>query len=111
MFPILIQQIVTAVHEPPPQPSDDRITMMLTAVAVGVAAATLVLAALAIFLAYITFVGKAEIIQKAEAAAKKAAEEYLERNEGIQELDDPAVEPDEPDAPEDNPQAEYGDNV
>lgn len=109
MFLIWLQDVVRAVHDsPPPPPGDDRITMMLTAVAVAVAAATLALGVLAVFLAYITFVGKAEIIQKAEAAAKKAAEEYLERDERLQELDEPAVEPDEP---EENQQAEYGDDV
>ena len=120
MLPILLQQIVTAVHEQPSQPGDDRITMMLTAIAVALAAVTVVIAVatmflgmFGIFLGYITFVGKAEIIQKAEAAAKKAAEEYLERDEGLQELDEPAVEPEAVEAEDagDNPQAEYGDNV
>ena len=103
-----IQYVVSVSQEAPQQPGDDRITMMLTAVAVAVAAATLALGVLALFLGYITFVGKKEIIQKAEAAAKKAVEEYLERNEQLQELDEPAVEPDEP---EENQQAEYGDDV
>jgi hypothetical protein len=93
MYLVWFQHVVRAATEAERQPTDDRITMMLTAVAVGVAAATLALAALAVFLAYITFVGKREIIQKAEAAAKKAAEEYLERDEGLQELNEPAVEP------------------
>ncbi len=110
-----IQYVVRAAQEVAQRPDDDRITMMLTAVAVALAAVTVVIAVatmflgmFGIFLGYITFVGKAEIIQKAEAAAKKAAEEYLEHDEGLQELDEPAVEPDEP---EENQQAEYGDDV
>jgi hypothetical protein len=52
-----------------------------------------VLGVVSLYIAYIAFVGKKEIIQKAEAAAKKAVEDYLERDERIQELDEPAVEP------------------
>jgi hypothetical protein len=106
MHPFLIQHVVSAAHDVQQQPGDDRITMMLTAVAVAVAAATLGLAVLGFFLAYITFVGKREIIQKAEAAAKKAAEEYLERDERLQELDEPAVESE----PEAEPEAENGEH-
>jgi hypothetical protein len=72
---------------------DDRITMLLAAVGVAVAAATLALGIVSFYIAYIAFHGKKEIIQKAEAAAKRAAEEYLDRNEQLQELDEPAVEP------------------
>ena len=112
MFLMWLQPVVQAVYESAMTlPGDDRITMMLTAVTAVIAIATMFLGIFGIFLGYITFVGKREIIQKAEAAAKKAAEEYLQGNEGIQELDDPAVEPDDPDAPEDNPQAKYGDDV
>lgn len=103
MFPVfhpVVRDVVQAVHDsPPPQPGDDRITMMLTAVAVAIAVATLVIAVatmflgmFGIFLGYITFVGKAEIIQKAEAAARQAAFDYLESAESVQELDAPAVD-------------------
>jgi len=90
----MLQAVTDVVHatQAAPPLSDDRITMLLTAVGVAVAAAALMLGALAVYLAYLAFIGKKEIIQKAEAAAKKAVEEYLERDENLQELDEPAVD-------------------
>jgi hypothetical protein len=100
MCPILVQSVVAAVNPPVPPP-DDRITMLLTAVGVAVSAAALMLGIVSFYIAYIAFVGKREIIQKAEAAAKQAAEEYLERDEALQELDEPAIEP-EPELDDEN---------
>ena len=51
------------------------------------------------------------VVQAVYESAMTLPGDYLQGNEGIQELDDPAVEPDDPDAPEDNPQAKYGDDV
>jgi hypothetical protein len=60
-------------------PSDDRITMLLTAVGVIVAAAGLILVVLSIGLAILAFYGKREIIAAAERKAEKTAKEYIDK--------------------------------
>ena len=70
--------------------------MLLAAVGVAVAVAAVMLGIASGYLAYLAFTGKKEIIEKAEAAAKLAAEEYLERDENLQELDEPAVGGEQP---------------
>lgn len=62
-----------------PAPSDDRITMLLTAVGVIVAAAGLMLVILSIGLAILAFYGKREIIEAAEKKAEKAAMVHIEK--------------------------------
>lgn len=87
--PNMFQTVTDVIRAAPPPPplADDRITMMLTILGVGVAAATLALGAVSVYLAYLAIVGKREVIKKAEVeagiVAARVAEEYLEKNETL----------------------------
>lgn len=83
----LVQDVIRAAPAPPPPtPSVDWITAMLTAVGVIAAFGGIILGASALFMGYLAYYGKRDIIEEAKKIAQKAAEEYLEKNEQIADM-------------------------